>query len=74
MDRADSTYTTPAPVSHEAAIERALFARVADEPTFVWHLATLIASHKLVVRLQLLPARTRPPSAWVSSARANLAA
>ena len=59
MDRAASFDSTTAPVSHEAEIERALFALIADhadEPApFILYLADRIASHEIVTRLRLVP-------------------
>ena len=62
MDRADSIYTRSAPVSHEAEIEQALFALISahanETAPFILYLADRIASHEIVTRMRLVPART----------------
>jgi hypothetical protein len=58
MDRVTDDTTA----GHEADIERALWARIADEPTLVLWLADRIASHAIVTRLRLRPPRPQSAS------------
>jgi hypothetical protein len=71
--RADRVHSTPPPTtSHDDTLERQLFELImahAIEPApFVLWLADRIASHKLVVRLRLIP--TRPTGTFRDSCRA----
>jgi hypothetical protein len=51
----DELITVTFPASRNDPIERALFARIANEPAFVLWLSDRVAAFEIVTRLRLMP-------------------